>query len=82
MTEAIVLSKSDIRKILAEYYSVEIEKVLPSKYSFTIIKSDGREIGCQEKWYTKVVHKHRTLANSCEQNTLKNTLNHCKICNY
>jgi len=64
MTEAIVLSKSDIRKILAEYYSVEIEKVLPSKYSFTIIKSDGREIGCQEK----VVHKSGTQTpDTCEQ---------------
>ncbi len=38
MTEAVVLNKSDVRKIIAEYYGVEIEKVLPSKYSFTVIK--------------------------------------------
>ena len=56
MTEAIVLNKADIRKILAEYYNVEIEKVLPSKYSFTIIKNDGRDI-CSQK---KVVHKSGT----------------------
>lgn len=57
MTEAIVLNKADIRKILAEYYNVEIEKVLPSKYSFTIIKNDGRGIIDQKK----VVHKSGTL---------------------
>ena len=38
MTEAVVLNKSDVRRIIAEYYGVEIEKVLPSKYSFTVIK--------------------------------------------
>ena len=64
MTEAIVLNKADIRKILAEYYNVEIEKVLPSKYSFTIIKNDGRDICSQEK----VVHKSGTQTpNASEQ---------------
>ena len=38
MTEAVVLNKSDVRRIIAEYFGVEIEKVLPSKYSFTVIK--------------------------------------------
>lgn len=64
MTEAIVLDKADVRKILADYYNVEIEKVLPSKYSFTIIKNDGRDICSQEK----VVHKSGTLTlNTREQ---------------
>lgn len=56
MTEAIVLSKADVRKILAEYFNVDIANVLPSKYSFTIIKNDGRDIGDQKK----VVHKSGT----------------------
>lgn len=38
MKEAIVVSKTDIRKILAMWYNVEEKDVLPSKYSFTVIK--------------------------------------------
>ena len=37
MKEAVVLTKSDIRKILAQWYNVEEKDVLPSKYSFTVI---------------------------------------------
>lgn len=38
MKEAVVLSRSEIRKILAMWYHVDEKDVLPSKYSFTVIK--------------------------------------------
>ena len=41
MKEAVVLSKTDIRKILAQWYNVEENDVLPSKYSFTVIKDSS-----------------------------------------
>lgn len=37
MKEAIVLSKSDLKKIIAAYYGIEEKDVLPAKYSFTVI---------------------------------------------
>lgn len=54
MTEAVVLNKSDVRKIIAEYYGVEIEKVLPSKYSFTVIKEAQFMSGSQDVSYNKM----------------------------
>ncbi len=38
MKEAVVLTRSDVRKILAQWYGVEEKDVLPSKFSFTVIK--------------------------------------------
>lgn len=43
MKKAIVITKSEVRKILSEYFSVPIEDVWPSKYSFTVIQDDGKE---------------------------------------
>lgn len=37
MKKAIVLTKKDLKKIIATYYGVEEKDVLPSKYSFTVI---------------------------------------------
>lgn len=42
MIEAVVLNKSEIRKIIAAYFGVPVEKVLPSKYSFTVIQDNGK----------------------------------------
>lgn len=36
-----VLSTADVKKILAEYFHVSEDKVLPLKYSFVIL--DGKE---------------------------------------
>ena len=38
MKEAVVITKTEIRKILAQWFNVEEKDVLPSKYSFTVIK--------------------------------------------
>lgn len=43
MKKAVVVNKSEVRKILAEYFGVPIEDVWPSKYSFTVIQDDGKE---------------------------------------
>ncbi len=40
MKEAIVLNKADIKKIIAVYYGVDESCVLPSQYSFTVIKDE------------------------------------------
>lgn len=37
MKKAIVLTKKDLKKIIATYYGVDEKDVLPSKYSFTVI---------------------------------------------
>lgn len=37
MKKVIVLTKKDLKKIIAAYYGVEEKDVLPSKYSFTVI---------------------------------------------
>ena len=37
MKEAIVLTKKDLKKIIAAYYGIEEKDVLPTKYSFTVI---------------------------------------------
>lgn len=40
MKNAIVLTKSEIRQILAQYFNVPIENVWPSKYSFTVVTEE------------------------------------------
>ena len=44
MHTGIILSQSDIKKIIAKYFNVPEEKVMQSKYSFIVIKEekDGR----------------------------------------
>lgn len=37
MQTGTVLSQSDVRKIIAEYFGVNESKVISSKYSFTVI---------------------------------------------
>lgn len=59
MRRAIVLTKSEVRKILAEHYGVPIEDVWPSKYSFTVIQEDGKELS-ESLESQKVVHKSGT----------------------
>ena len=49
MKEAVVLSRADIRKILAQWYNVEEKDVLPSKYSFTVIKDSDIPDGLVHK---------------------------------
>lgn len=49
MTEAVVLNKSDVRRIIAEYFGVEIEKVLPSKFSFTVIQEKSADTAKERK---------------------------------
>lgn len=44
MKKAVVVNKSEVRKILAQYFNVSIEDVWPSKYSFTVIQEDGKEL--------------------------------------
>lgn len=53
MKEAVVLSRADIRKILAQWYNVEEKDVLPSKYSFTVIKDSDISDGLVHKSGTK-----------------------------
>ena len=58
MRTAIVVTKSEVRKIIAEYFNVPIEDVWPSKYSFTVIQEDGKELPSwseTQKWYKKLV---------------------------
>lgn len=43
MKEAIVLDKADIKKIIAIYYGVDESCVLPSQYSFTVIKDEKQK---------------------------------------
>lgn len=44
MKKAVVVNKAEVRKILALYFNVPIEDVWPSKYSFTVIQEDGKEL--------------------------------------
>ena len=44
MRTAIVVTKSGVRKIIAEHFNVPIEDVWPSKYSFTVIQEDRKEL--------------------------------------
>ncbi len=44
MKEAVVLTKADVRKILAQWFCVEEKDVLPSKFSFTIIKEADKKV--------------------------------------
>ena len=44
MKEAIVLNKSEVRKILAQWFNVEEKDVLPSKFSFTVIKESDEKV--------------------------------------
>lgn len=53
MKEAVVLSRADIRKILAQWYNVEEKDVLSSKYSFTVIKDSDIPDGLVHKSGTK-----------------------------
>ena len=43
MKKAVVITKSEVRQILANYFNVPIEDVWPSKFSFTVVQDDGKE---------------------------------------
>lgn len=40
MQTGIVLSQSDIKKIIAEHFNVPEDCVVPTKYSFVVLKKD------------------------------------------
>lgn len=40
MQNGIVLSQKDIKQILADYFNIDIENVIPSKYSYTVVGLD------------------------------------------
>lgn len=44
MKEAVVLTKTDVRKILAQWFCVEEKDVIPSKFSFTVIKEADEKV--------------------------------------
>ena len=56
MKKAVVVNKAEVRKILALYFNVPIEDVWPSKYSFTVVQDDGKELS-ESISAAKVVHK-------------------------
>lgn len=58
MKKAIVVTKSEVRQILSQYFNVPIEDVWPSKYSFTILQEDNSVLNPVQK--QKVVHKSGT----------------------
>ncbi len=60
MKKAIVVNKSEVRKILAQYFNVPIEDVWPSKYSFTVVQDDGKELS-ESISAAKVVHNLCTM---------------------
>lgn len=51
MKDAIVLTRAEIRKIIAVYYNIDEKDVLPSKFSYTVI------IDKSEKDYDKSIIK-------------------------
>lgn len=59
MKKAVVVNKSEVRKILAQYFNVPIEDVWPSKYSFTVVQDDGKELS-ESISAAKVVQKSGT----------------------
>lgn len=48
MQKGVILDAEDVKKIIAEYFGVEIKNVIKSQYSYTVI-------GAEEK------HKMRSL---------------------
>lgn len=56
MKEAVVVTKSDVRKILAQWFCVEEKDVLPSKFSFTVIKEADEKV--VQKSGTKFEHNY------------------------
>ena len=77
MSTAIVVTKSEVRKIIAEHFNVPIEDVWPSKYSFTVIQEDGKELSSWSETQ-KVVQE--TGTKSASQIVLKYTcLNGCGL---
>lgn len=43
MQNGIILSQQDIRRIIAEYYHVPEEKVIPTRYSFFVVRDDEKK---------------------------------------
>ena len=77
MRTAIVVTKSEVRKTIPEHFNVPIEDVWPSKYSFTVIQEDGKELSSWSETQ-KVVQE--TGTQSASQIVLKYTcLNGCGL---
>lgn len=43
MQSGFILSQQDIKRIIAEYYHVPEDKVVPTKYSFFVIQDEERK---------------------------------------
>ncbi|MBQ8691292.1 MAG: hypothetical protein IJ516_05660 [Phascolarctobacterium sp.] len=44
MKSAIVLNADDIKKIIAEYFNVDVTDVIKSQYSYTVVGAKCKEI--------------------------------------
>ena len=41
MQNGIILNTEDVKRILAEYFNVDIKNVIKSQYSYTVIKEES-----------------------------------------
>lgn len=48
MQNGFILSQQDIKRIIAEYYHVSEDKVVPTKYSFFVVQDGEQEKNTQE----------------------------------
>ena len=48
MQNGIILNTEDVKRILAEYFNVDIKNVIKSQYSYTVIKEESDQSSIED----------------------------------